>query len=1410
LAASDKQFDILLGISRSMEKSLAKIEESLNTTAEKAGKAGNVLAALSSSLGSMIGAISGAKIDKKKSDTVLSFAQGLIKLTNQVDSSKAQEFADAMSGIGEGIESISNVMTPGKILKLHLAAKILFEGKKPLIKRIATGLADAFKDLDAGQAKEGSEAIKNMGEGLLSLTKAMGKLALIGLAAPLIFIGALVARGVVGLFVSLGKNAKALQKGGDAISAIGKGLGMLAMGMAAIALAVLVIGPAKILESIVVISAFALVFVLIGQGARSISSGAKALALVGLALFGFAAGLAMLMLAIIIATPKLVLEGILYIAAFGLVFALLGKADKYIAQGALLMIGMAVALFLFSGGLMVFGLALKLFTWESALMGGVLILGLGAAMAGLGKFSGQIDKGALAMAAMGVGLAVFSVGLMIFGLAVKLWLALFKDDLLTAGLMAGGLIIGLGLAIAGIGLIAGYIVAGSIGLAAMGVGLSLFSIGVMIFGLAIKTWMALFKDDLITAGLMAAGLILGLGLAISVIGLMAVPIILGSIALSTMGVGLMIFSVGLIAFALAIKLIESIFEDLTQAGIIAGSVILGLGLALSVLGLLAAPIILGSVALSMMGVSLVIFSIGLVAFAGAVKLIESIFDDLTQAGIIAGGIILGLGLAYSIIGVMAPLVILGAVSMTLMGATLLVFSVGLLAFAGAVKLTMSALGSDVDSLGDKVGSVLTGIGTAFGEIGLQIIQITLGSAAMILMGASLLIAGVGLAAFGGALALLNNKGLIIKDDDGKETIKGLGVLEAIATSMSNIGWTFLTEPWALLGIASSIGMGVSLAAIGMGLTLAGDAMSKIPDMSKFISGLFAEETGLIPAMARAFAGIGEKYSGGVLGFLAGLIGADPVSKGMRTVQGMGAALQDIAGGIVAFADFSQFPVKVPDPSDPSRLVYTTVDIFTDVMPALRENLPTLLTALADVFASIGNKYGGGFLSDGPVKAGVDAVKGIGSVLSEIAGGVVAFANFDEFPVQIAGKDGKLKYKNIVLWDEIPKIKKNLIGNGKIGDLKSSGLLFSLASIFGVIGEKYGDGFFTDGPVKKGVNAVKGIGKVVSELAEGIVAFANMQRGLPNYDKDGKFNGTYTKFKIKDVQTNIIRVLHALPKVFAGLDVSAFEEAQEKAKAAVPLAQAIGKIGKALLKLQSKTGENGVDPNALGLMGSSLKSFAISIKGMEIDADKVKSVDKLADAIKKMADSGDKLKGFAEALANTAKSLTTFSGAFEPFSKKLDKFERFEHAFSNLSKNAHAYKFDKFAKDVGVLKENVNAFNVENLKITDSLMKSLAILSKSPDALGQTIKQSIEKAFEELVDALKSMIKESTPSPVNTPVASSPTIPNPLSGGTNTPAKGAAKSGTAANTASVLAKTDIQSAFVAALEQYGAAKKPMGS
>ena len=1276
-----KQFEILLGISRSMEKSLQNIENSFSTTSKTAAKSTGVLATLSNSLGAIVAAVSTKAFNSKKANDILSFSKGLAEIASSVDPDSAKAFGEFATGISTAFETIVGMVNPVKLLKLKIGVSVLFGGKKPIIKTITEGMSKAFADIDSKKVERGAKAIQAIGDGLLSLSKALKSLIVIGIAAPLVLVGAMVARGVVAMFISIGKKAKEIDEGGAALKTLGKGLMVFAAGIAVMTLALMIVGPTKIVGIIAVVALFAVTFSLIGKLSSSIDKGTKSIARMGLALFGFAAALATLMLAILISTPKMILMGLATLMAFAMVFWAIGRAASKIAEGALVMIlGMAVGLFIFSGALMVLGLALKLYDWETLLMGAVLITAMGVAFNLIGKYEKQITKGALAMAEMGAGLILFGAGIMVFGVAVKLWMVIFKGDLMTAGIVAGALILGLGLAFAAVGFLSGNITAGALAIGEIGGALIMFSVGILVFGVAIKLLQVLFKD-IAQAGLIAGAIILGLALAFAGIGLMMVPIALGAIAIGLMGAALIAFSVGILIFGVAIKLLQTMFDDLSQAGIIAGSIIIGLGLAFSVIGLLIVPVVLGTVATILMGGALVVFSVGLMVFGAAMKFMLNIFDG------------------------------------------------------------------DLDTMADSIGSVLWSTGLAFSGVGLLIVPIVLGSVATTLMAVPLMLLGAAFFVFGASMKYLNENGLLIDGKDGYE-IKGMSVLVSMAGVFSEVGWASLSPmPW--LGIAFSIGMGASLFVVGMGLQKAAEALAAIPDMSSFITSLFADG-GLIPSMAEAFAQIGNKYSGGLL---SSWLGADPVSLGVKTVKGFGDVLSDVAGGIVAFADFTQFPVKVPDPKDPSKLIYSTVDIFTDILPALNANLPILLSTLATTFADIGNKFGGEsgwFGEDSPVQKGVDAVSGLGTVLSELAGGIVAFSRFDEFPVQVPDpKDpSKLIYKSVNLWEAIPKIKEALVGDltiqGKV--TAKTGILMSLAEVFASIAQKYPDGFMSDSDVQSGVEAVKGIGGVLADLAKGITGFANLERGLPEYDKDGKIT-SYTKIDLKKIEANIVRVLTSLPNAFATIDVDAMEKAQEKAKAAQPLVKTLSEMSKSMEDLMVEKTET-EKTNILDTLGPSLSKFAKDIKGVKLDNAQLKSLDSLATILTKLAKIGDSLGKFAESLSATGKAFTTFGAGFDTFAKSLDKFQKFEKSFSNLIKGQYTYKFDRFEASMGKFKTHVNAFDVQKLTMTESMMKSMAIISRAPEALGETISETLEESFQQLVDTLKVIIKDATPKSVS--------------------------------------------------------------
>jgi hypothetical protein len=573
---------------------------------------------------------------------------------------------------------------------------------------------------------------------------------------------------------------------------------------------------------------------------------------------------------------------------------------------------------------------------------------------------------------------------------------------------------------------------------------------------------------------------------------------------------------------------------------------------------------------------------------------------------------------------------------------------------------------------------------------------------------------------------------------------------------------------------------------------------------------------LIFTLASLFAEIGNKYGGEEGGWFSSG-SPSPVRKGIDAISGLGKEIEAVVGSIVKFANFETFPVQIPDADDPSKLIYQSVNLF-DVIPKMQKVLfgdgsiggGSLIMSLADLFAQIGNRYGeeeGGWFTSGspsPVRKGIDAISGLGGELESIVGSIVKFANFETFPIQIPDPDNpeKLIYKSVNLFDMVPKMTEMLTGGGTITPggkwSPKQGLLMSLANIFATIGAKYGDeGFMVENGVKQGVDAVQGIGKVLSDIAGGIIAFGEIERGIPIYDEKGKIK-EYKPYDMAKISATIKNILTMLPEVFAGLDLEKMDAAKDIAKKAKPLASSIADIAESLQKLMVEDDSKKKKKSIVGELGPALRQFIEDTKDLEVDEEKTKSLDKLAKVLTKLSGLGDGLSKFADSLTKTSKAFGTFTPAFDKFSTKLDQFERFENSFSNLVKNQSHYKFDQFSKSMGILKDNINAFNVENLKVTDSLMKSLAILSKSPDALGKQIQESIEKAFADLVEALKNMVKESSPPP--------PPPPPPAPPGTPPPAGTPLPKGTPPPPVVSLTKADMESAFFSALTTYGAKKQ----
>ena len=358
---------------------------------------------------------------------------------------------------------------------------------------------------------------------------------------------------------------------------------------------------------------------------------------------------------------------------------LAGKLEENIIKGAFVMLIMGAALIVLGLGLMLTYNAVKGVDWKEfgIMLLSVLLLGVIFSIAGLAIE--LILPGAIAMAAMGAAMVLLGFGLMLTYSAVE------DVDWKEFGIMLLSILL-LGVIFSAAGLAIGLILPGAIAMAAMGAALVLIGFGLM------ATYNAVEDVDWKEFGIMLLSILL-LGVIFSAIGIASPLIIIGSAAVITMGVSLILFGLGLMVALNATK--ETTIEDVGIMMALIG----GLAIAYALVGVLSENIIIGSVAVIAMGVSLIIFALGL-------KNIVKVSKDVTLKDVgIMMALIGGLAIAYSGAGLMLPTVMLG------------VFTIGLIAISLAILAIAIKAWQEIDD--NMIDTVEKGIKTILRVFGIQ-------------------------------------------------------------------------------------------------------------------------------------------------------------------------------------------------------------------------------------------------------------------------------------------------------------------------------------------------------------------------------------------------------------------------------------------------------------------------------------------------------------------------------------------------------------------------------------------------------------------------------------------------------------------------------------------------------------------
>ena len=300
--------------------------------------------------------------------------------------------------------------------------------------------------------------------------------------------------------------------------------------------------------------------------------------------------------------------------------------------------------------------------WGSLAKGGTALLGLVGVAKLIGNMTGALLKGALGIAGLGASLIplAFSLNLM-------------KDvGAGTIGVIAASLVT-LGLAGAAVGMTLPLMLAGAVGIAALGASLLPLAISLNLMkGVGLET-VGVLAGSLVTLGAAAAAM--GIGL----------PFILaGSAAIAALGVALIPFAAGAQLAGIGAQSLASGLKDL--ANIPVGSIalsLLGLGTAMTLMLPLIPGLVLTGAALGALGVALIPFGVGAqLAGLGTQSLAAGMseLDNVDLPNIATG--LLALGGAMTLMIPLIPGLLLTGTALGVAGVALLPFALGAAMAAG--------------------------------------------------------------------------------------------------------------------------------------------------------------------------------------------------------------------------------------------------------------------------------------------------------------------------------------------------------------------------------------------------------------------------------------------------------------------------------------------------------------------------------------------------------------------------------------------------------------------------------------------------------------------------------------------------------------------------------------------------------
>ena len=673
------------------------------------------------------------------------------------------------------------------------------------------------------------------------------------------------------------------------------------------------------------------------------------------------------------------------------------------------------------------------------------------------------------------------------------------------------------------------------------------------------------------------------------------------------------------------------------------------------------------------GVKALFVMVLIFAIVGVILYFIGKYGEEMQAGLGASwpifiliGVLIGLMFAISLIegevlqGALALGVI--AVAMVILGAALLIYKSADFGAADAVILSALII---------VLGLVATVLGVAM-EAGLLPL---LGAAAM---------AAIGLALLPLSLGLVTYKASKFEEKDAVILAGLIIVLATVATVLGNPFTVWMTAA----GAGAMILIGASLVDLTDSLKTYKESGWKEEDGESLI--------GAIASILKAFSIISDDDLKRKYGINASW---SDIRMGTIALSGVGNIMTELARGIQNFSSmkFVEYEV-VKDKDGNSRLQVKEIRKLTDAeIQQAGVNFGAVITAILDPIGKVGKAEmdSEGWFSGGVVSKGIEALTGVGNIMTSMAQGVQDFANlkFTEFEIY-TDKDGRRSIQ--------PKAIRQLTD----ADFKLAGegfgkVLDAILEPIAKVGQAEMDGnlWFDGEAVSTGIKALTGVGNIMTGLAKGVQDFANL---------------TFTTYEVVNKGTPDAKIV---PK-----DITTLTEA-DFTKAGTNLDKIINAILDPIIKAGLKYDEN----------DDEIDDF------IEIFPPIIDHINKTAEAAGKWADIDPYKPGMA-----FSNFVTTVFNAFNKpdsalvgwrlgdFTKNIDILV---NGSTKLEKVADS--FERISDAFGEMKEHINGMELERLTQVTKMMGFLDSLANgNSDNIVADMGEAITKGMETLKDILE--------------------------------------------------------------------------